>query len=215
MHIIFNCLLLKIDFQRGNVSLSEGYKIQKLFLACRPQPWWGHDTKHMGPPKICFVSKALIIKWRRRAIRDKSWYFVILIKNNKSFGFSDQPKYFLEIYNEWMDSCNFDQLVSTVTRCLTDIEKTKLDKDVNLVSTFKQNKLESEAQKNWDLFYKRNTTNFYKDRHWITREFPELLALVGNLTTLILWFSLELMLKSNFLSFIKNLTDFENHGSKF
>lgn len=85
-----------------------------------------------------------------------------------------------------MDSCNFDQLVSTVTRCLTDIEKTKLDKDVNLVSTFKQNKLESEAQKNWDLFYKRNTTNFYKDRHWITREFPELLALVGNLTTLIL-----------------------------
>ena len=93
--------------------------------------------------------------------------------------------------------------------------KTKLDKDVNLVSTFKQNKLESEAQKNWDLFYKRNTTNFYKDRHWITREFPELLALVGNLTTLLLWFSLELMLKSNFLSFIKNLTDFENHGSKF
>lgn len=80
-----------------------------------------------------------------------------------------------------MDSCNSDQLVSTVTRSLTDNEKTKLDKDVNLVSTFKQNKLELEAQKNWDLFYKRNTTNFFKDRHWITREFPELLALVGNL----------------------------------
>ena len=79
-----------------------------------------------------------------------------------------------------MDSCNSDQLVSTVKRSLTDSEKTKLDKDVNLVSTFKQNKLESEAQKNWDLFYKRNTTNFFKDRHWITREFPELLSLVGN-----------------------------------
>uniref|UniRef100_UPI0031B8B38C tRNA N(3)-methylcytidine methyltransferase METTL6 n=1 Tax=Homo sapiens TaxID=9606 RepID=UPI0031B8B38C len=31
-----------------------------------------------------------------------------------------------------------------------------------------------EAQKNWDLFYKRNSTNFFKDRHWTTREFEEL-----------------------------------------
>lgn len=85
-----------------------------------------------------------------------------------------------------MDSCNSDQLVSTVKRPLTEDEKTKLDKDVNLVSTFKQNKLETEAQKNWDLFYKRNATNFFKDRHWITREFPELLALVGNLMPFII-----------------------------
>ncbi|KAG8009771.1 Methyltransferase-like protein 6 [Nibea albiflora] len=45
-----------------------------------------------------------------------------------------------------------------------------------LVSDFKQLKLEREAQKNWDLFYKRNTTNFFKDRHWTTREFEELKA---------------------------------------
>ncbi|XP_077382760.1 tRNA N(3)-cytidine methyltransferase METTL6 [Festucalex cinctus] len=44
----------------------------------------------------------------------------------------------------------------------------------NLVSAFKQMKLEKEAQKNWDLFYKRNTTNFFKDRHWTSREFDEL-----------------------------------------
>uniref|UniRef100_A0A8C5RUV5 tRNA N(3)-cytidine methyltransferase METTL6 n=1 Tax=Laticauda laticaudata TaxID=8630 RepID=A0A8C5RUV5_LATLA len=45
-----------------------------------------------------------------------------------------------------------------------------------LISDFKQQKLEKEAQKNWDLFYKRNSTNFFKDRHWTTREFEELKA---------------------------------------
>lgn len=44
------------------------------------------------------------------------------------------------------------------------------------MSEFKQLKLEKEAQKNWDLFYKRNSTNFFKDRHWTTREFQELTA---------------------------------------
>ncbi|XP_028835828.1 tRNA N(3)-cytidine methyltransferase METTL6 isoform X4 [Denticeps clupeoides] len=44
------------------------------------------------------------------------------------------------------------------------------------VSEFRRRKLEEDAQKNWDLFYKRNTTNFYKDRHWTTREFAELKA---------------------------------------
>ena len=33
-------------------------------------------------------------------------------------------------------------------------------------------KLEQEAKRNWDIFYKHNTTNFFKDRHWLTREFP-------------------------------------------
>ena len=45
-----------------------------------------------------------------------------------------------------------------------------------IVPEFKANKLELEAQKNWDLFYKRNETNFFKDRHWTTREFEELLG---------------------------------------
>ena len=29
--------------------------------------------------------------------------------------------------------------------------------------------------KNWNLFYKRNETRFFRDRHWIPQEFPELL----------------------------------------
>ncbi|KAL9966165.1 hypothetical protein ACROYT_G024203 [Oculina patagonica] len=60
-------------------------------------------------------------------------------------------------------------------RVLSEDETKKLDDNSKIVSDFKQNKLEKDAQKNWDLFYKRNTTNFFKDRHWTTAEFKELL----------------------------------------
>ncbi|XP_038625023.1 tRNA N(3)-methylcytidine methyltransferase METTL6 [Tachyglossus aculeatus] len=60
------------------------------------------------------------------------------------------------------------------TRILSPEEAEKLKKDQSLVTEFRQLKLEEEAQKNWDLFYKRNSTNFFKDRHWTTREFEEL-----------------------------------------
>jgi methyltransferase-like protein 6 len=49
-----------------------------------------------------------------------------------------------------------------------------LSKDKQLVSDFKKNKLELEAKKNWDLFYRRNKANFFKDRYWTFREFDEL-----------------------------------------
>lgn len=58
---------------------------------------------------------------------------------------------------------------------LTQDEVDRLGSEV-LVSDFKQMKLEREAQKNWDLFYKRNSLKFFKDRHWTTREFEELRA---------------------------------------
>lgn len=59
-------------------------------------------------------------------------------------------------------------------RILSDQEIEKLTKDKVVLSDFKQNKLEIEAKKNWDLFYKRNKTKFFKDRHWTKREFEEL-----------------------------------------
>jgi len=37
-------------------------------------------------------------------------------------------------------------------------------------------KLEADAKRNWDIFYKNNKTNFYKDRHYIKFEFPEVTA---------------------------------------
>ena len=60
---------------------------------------------------------------------------------------------------------------------LTEEQRLQLEKqDSRLVTEFKANKLEQDAQKNWDLFYKRNETNFFKDRHWTTREFQEILG---------------------------------------
>ena len=60
-------------------------------------------------------------------------------------------------------------------KTLTEHDKTLLEQqNQKLVSEFKQEKLEKEAGRTWDLFYKRNKVNFYKDRHWTTREFKEL-----------------------------------------
>ena len=71
-------------------------------------------------------------------------------------------------------------LFQTDMRCVTPSRKLSRDElhrlqiDHVKISNFKQKKLESEAEKNWDLFYKRNTTKFFKDRHWTKREFQEL-----------------------------------------
>lgn len=45
-----------------------------------------------------------------------------------------------------------------------------------LVPEHQASQLEKNAQRHWDLFYKRNSTKFFKDRRWTTREFHELLS---------------------------------------
>ena len=58
---------------------------------------------------------------------------------------------------------------------LTNDEKEKLDKqNSRLVTDFRAEKFQKESAKHWDLFYKRNTTKFFKDRHWTCREFNDL-----------------------------------------
>jgi hypothetical protein len=46
----------------------------------------------------------------------------------------------------------------------------------NLMKEEDRIRLEQKQAENWDKFYMRNSSNFFKDRHWITREFPEVLA---------------------------------------
>lgn len=49
-------------------------------------------------------------------------------------------------------------------------------RDVNeKISKFWHQKYRQDLGKNWNLFYKRNETRFFRDRHWIPQEFPELL----------------------------------------
>lgn len=65
-----------------------------------------------------------------------------------------------------------------VAKSLTDEEVQKMNaQNSRLVSDFQAIQLEKNAKKHWDLFYKRNEDRFFKDRHWTTREFEELLGL--------------------------------------
>ena len=59
-------------------------------------------------------------------------------------------------------------------RLTADEEELLKCQDARKIPERRQNQLESEARKHWDLFYKRNSTNFFKDRHWTLREFEEL-----------------------------------------
>lgn len=72
------------------------------------------------------------------------------------------------------DSCEWLQCFDSNPKKLSEEELRQLEDDKVVLSEYKLGKLEKDAQRNWDLFYKRNTTAFYKDRHWTAREFPEL-----------------------------------------
>lgn len=56
-------------------------------------------------------------------------------------------------------------------------EQATLDKqNSRMVSSFKAQEIEINSKKHWDIFYKNNGNRFFKDRHWTTREFSELLG---------------------------------------
>ncbi|XP_046487123.1 tRNA N(3)-methylcytidine methyltransferase METTL6 [Neodiprion pinetum] len=68
--------------------------------------------------------------------------------------------------------------ISHVAKRLTADEASRiLEQNSRLVPERKAAQFEKDAKKHWDLFYKRNETRFFKDRHWTTREFEELLGL--------------------------------------
>ncbi|KAJ0405791.1 hypothetical protein P43SY_003641 [Pythium insidiosum] len=55
-----------------------------------------------------------------------------------------------------------------------ELAKELLSRDTSTIPEFWQDKYEKEAAKSWDKFYKKNSTNFYKDRHYLHIVFPDL-----------------------------------------
>lgn len=59
---------------------------------------------------------------------------------------------------------------------LSEEEKQRLAlQNSRLIPEAKAAELERNAKRHWDIFYKRNETKFFRDRHWTTREFQELI----------------------------------------
>lgn len=71
-----------------------------------------------------------------------------------------------------MDEDDFSEHSKTLSHA--EIQKLELQ-NTRIISEHKAKMLELEARKHWDLFYKRNENRFFKDRHWSTREFQDLI----------------------------------------
>lgn len=70
---------------------------------------------------------------------------------------------------------NGDRFVHRL-KVLTDEEKQRLEtQNMRVILETKAANLERDAKRHWDIFYKRNETKFFRDRHWTTREFQELI----------------------------------------
>lgn len=55
---------------------------------------------------------------------------------------------------------------TAIPRFLPNDALLKLSQNVEPVTTFRANQIDRDLRKNWDIFYKRNGTRFFKDRHW-------------------------------------------------
>lgn len=98
-----------------------------------------------------------------------------MIVNNK-----EVHVYLCNVFSFRMDdSCSVDLKSDTVVLSEEDLQKLRIQ-ETRLVSNFKAEQLEKDSKKHWDIFYKRNEDRFFKDRHWTTREFEELIENSGS-----------------------------------
>jgi len=76
-------------------------------------------------------------------------------------------------YNAW-DNAEWDEKQEEEAKEI--IKKQKL----NPVDSEMKKKYDSNANEYWNEFYAKNTNKFFKDRHWLRTEFPELFEIKGN-----------------------------------
>lgn len=60
------------------------------------------------------------------------------------------------------------------TQEMQDQIETVINSDSSKPTDFWYQKYEKDSRKNWDIFYKHNTTNFFKNRYYLDSEFSEL-----------------------------------------
>lgn len=111
--------------------------------------------------------------------RNFSMFFIILLKKiNALSSVSVRCSWIFVKMNPEDEENETCTTTGHVAKQLTPEEIDKIRaQDTRLVSDFQAMQLEKNAKKHWDLFYKRNEIRFFKDRHWTTREFEELLGL--------------------------------------
>lgn len=74
-----------------------------------------------------------------------------------------------------MDDRDCTEFSTTTSKVLTEDERILLERQNSRpISDYMKAKFEEDAQRHWDLFYKRNCERFFKNRYWTTREFEEL-----------------------------------------
>jgi len=76
-------------------------------------------------------------------------------------------------YNAW-DNAEWDEKQEEEAKEI--VKKQKL----NPVDSEMKKKYDLNANEYWNEFYTKNTNKFFKDRHWLRTEFPELFEIKGN-----------------------------------
>ncbi|CAG8540500.1 5744_t:CDS:10 [Cetraspora pellucida] len=129
---------------------------------------WSHDYKnylkqYASAQMDAYEAGIGWIFWNFKAENSPHWDFMLGIKEGWIPRTSKERTYTLWIME--IDSSTSSNVYST---------STNEEHNEKLVPKFWVDKYKKEASKNWDLFYKRNTTKFFKNRNWIGREFSEL-----------------------------------------
>lgn len=124
------------------------------------------------PPNYCYVFQIVQIHFRILLIHVFQRTILKTIFSHRSRLLWYRISIRLHFSYRMDDSCS-ESKSNDVIPSVTDLLTLKAQES-RLVSGYKAQQIEDHSKKYWDVFYKRNENRFFKDRHWTTREFKEL-----------------------------------------